>query len=542
MKKREITHIGLEQLFNKIIEQPPIINEEQVTMLLHKLPNMKPGSTGQNFIQNHYNIFIVGSIVLSVVAGLLLWFGNGHPKEKNTIQNIEWKKENVPAIIDSIKELPAASIENEKALATDHPENNAQLLSGKPTPSSLPKDTMKSIANIFRHFEKKPQVYSLSQNRDTTIVGVEGTSISVKANSFISEKTVETITGNIQLEVREYYQIDDIILAGLSTTSGNELLETGGMIHITAKADGENCILKKDEVLEIGFPWSDKKDAMEMFYGEWSGDRIEWEPSIKEPLPPEEDRNVFFIVEDMPEFPGGEPALRQHIAKNMKYPAEAAKNGFQGRVYVSFIVDTAGRVTNPQIARSIHPSLDREAIRIVRSLPAWKPGRQRGKPVNVSYAVPIHFFLENAEMTNEEFESKVNDDNFHETTVTDVNRYVFSAARLGWINCDRFLRNTISSTGFSVLIDDTQNSIVNIVFHKYKTIMRGTVKSNRVTFSNVPLGEKITIVAFKVADDKIFLAVKETVITDKEETELDFQPVTKSLLKKEIEKLNKVHQ
>ena len=72
--------------------------------------------------------------------------------------------------------------------------------------------------------------------------------------------------------------------------------------------------------------------------------------------------------------------------------------------------------------------------------------------------------------------------------------------------------------------------------------MRGTVKSNRVTFSNVPLGEKITIVAFKVADDKIFLAVKETVITDKEETELDFQPVTKSLLKKEIEKLNKVHQ
>lgn len=225
----------------------------------------------------------------------------------------------------------------------------------------------------------------------------------------------------------------------------------------------------------------------------------------------------------------------------MKYPADAAKNGFQGRVYVSFIVDTAGRVTNPQIARSIHFSLDREAIRIVRSLPAWKPGRQRGKPVSVEYTVPIPFFLKNAEMTNEEFENKTIDDNFQETTVSDVNRYVFSSARLGWINCDRFLRNRISTTGFSVFIDETQNCIVNIVFHRFKTIMRGAVKSRRITFSNVPLGEKITIVAFKIVEDQIFLAVKETLITDKEETELDFQLVTKNLLKKEIEKLNKLH-
>lgn len=226
----------------------------------------------------------------------------------------------------------------------------------------------------------------------------------------------------------------------------------------------------------------------------------------------------------------------------MQYPADAAKKGVQGRVFVTFIVDTAGHVSNPQVVRSVHPSLDREAIRIVRGLPDWKPGRQRGKPVSVSYTIPIHFFLENWEMTNEEFESIVKDENSQETTVSNVNRYVFSVTRLEWINCDRFLRNMPSSTDFSVLLDDTQNTIVNIVFHRFKTILQGTVKSNRFTFSNIPLGEKITIVAFKVANDKIFLAVKETVITDKEETELDFQPATIEVLKKEIEKLNKLHQ
>ncbi len=540
MKKREITHIELEQLFNKIIEQPPIINEEQVTLLLHKLPAVKPGSAGKNFIQNHYTIFIVGTIVISVVAGLLLWFGNDHPKENNSIQNMVWENENQPAFIDSIKELPTGSIDNGKVLPADHPENNAQVITRKPTPAPVSIDTIKSATNIFRHFEKKPQIYSFRQNRDTTIICEEGTSISIKANSIVLEKTGETITGNLQLEVKEYYKIDDIILSGLSTTSGNELLETGGMIHIAATADGGNCILKQEEVLEIGFPWSDKKDGMELFYGEWSEDKIDWEPSTT--LPQEEDRNVFFIVEDMPEFPGGELALRQHIAKNLKYPADAAKNGFQGRVYVSFIVDTAGRVINPQIARSIHPSLDREAIRIVRSLPAWKPGRQRGKPVNVSYTIPIPFLLKNPELTNEEFESKVIDDNFQETTVSDVNRYVLNAARLGWINCDRFLRNKASTTSFSVLMNETQTSIVNIIFHRFKTIMRGTVESNRALFCNVPLGEEITIVAFKVSDDKIFLAVKETVITDKEETVLDFQPVTLDILKNKIEKLNKLSQ
>jgi protein TonB len=108
----------------------------------------------------------------------------------------------------------------------------------------------------------------------------------------------------------------------------------------------------------------------------------------------EEEAQVFFIVEDMPEFPGGEMALRTYIANQIKYPVIAQENGIQGKVYVTFVVGKDGSVSNASIARGVDPSLDKEALRVIGTLPKWKPGKQRGKPVNVSYTVPINFQLQ----------------------------------------------------------------------------------------------------------------------------------------------------
>lgn len=108
----------------------------------------------------------------------------------------------------------------------------------------------------------------------------------------------------------------------------------------------------------------------------------------------EDEAEVFFIVEDMPEFPGGETALRTWLGKNVNYPTIAQENGIQGKVYVSFVVGKDGTVTNAAIARGVDTNLDKEALRVVNSMPKWKPGMQRGKPVNVSYTVPINFVLQ----------------------------------------------------------------------------------------------------------------------------------------------------
>ncbi|MBV5315496.1 MAG: energy transducer TonB [Prolixibacteraceae bacterium] len=107
-----------------------------------------------------------------------------------------------------------------------------------------------------------------------------------------------------------------------------------------------------------------------------------------------EDTPVFFIVEEMPDFPGGQLALRKFIAQAIKYPVIAQENGIQGKVFVNFVVAKDGTVTGAKIARGVDPSLDKEALRVVNSLPKWKPGKQGGKPVRVSYTVPINFVLQ----------------------------------------------------------------------------------------------------------------------------------------------------
>jgi len=98
---------------------------------------------------------------------------------------------------------------------------------------------------------------------------------------------------------------------------------------------------------------------------------------------------IYVKVEDMPEFPGGELALRKYIVRSVKYPVITQESGIEGKVYVSFIIDKYGEVTNARVVKSVEELLDQEALRVINSLPRWKPGKQNGEVVNVSYTVPI---------------------------------------------------------------------------------------------------------------------------------------------------------
>lgn len=102
---------------------------------------------------------------------------------------------------------------------------------------------------------------------------------------------------------------------------------------------------------------------------------------------------IFTIVEEMPTFPGGEQALLEYMAKNTKYPPLARENGLQGIVVVTFVVDERGRIKDAQVLRGIGGGCDEEAMRVVQSMPHWKPGKQRGMAVRVQYNLPFRFTL-----------------------------------------------------------------------------------------------------------------------------------------------------
>ena len=121
---------------------------------------------------------------------------------------------------------------------------------------------------------------------------------------------------------------------------------------------------------------------------------IKYVPVAVEEEEPEE-QTIFEVVEQMPEFPnGGMAGLMQYLSKNIKYPTIAQENGTQGRVTVQFVVNRDGSIVDAKVLRGVDPYLDKEAIRVISSMPKWKPGMQRGKAVRVKYTVPVTFRLQ----------------------------------------------------------------------------------------------------------------------------------------------------
>ena len=101
------------------------------------------------------------------------------------------------------------------------------------------------------------------------------------------------------------------------------------------------------------------------------------------------EEKVYDVVEEMPQFPGGPSALFEYLSNNLQYPVVAEENGVQGRVIVTFIVEKDGSISNAKVVKAVDPSLDKEAIRLVESMPNWIPGKQNGEPVRVKYTVPV---------------------------------------------------------------------------------------------------------------------------------------------------------
>ena len=102
-------------------------------------------------------------------------------------------------------------------------------------------------------------------------------------------------------------------------------------------------------------------------------------------------QNVYDQVEEMPEFPGGMPAMIEFLQTNIKYPKDAIKQEVGGRVMVMFVVETDGSISNVRVARKVFPSLDKEAVRVVKAMPKWKPGKEKGRLVRVNYTLPVVF-------------------------------------------------------------------------------------------------------------------------------------------------------
>lgn len=125
-----------------------------------------------------------------------------------------------------------------------------------------------------------------------------------------------------------------------------------------------------------------------------AGEVLKAKEVIAQPEPAVEETKVFDVVEQMPSFPGGDAALMEYLSKNIRYPVVAEENGVQGRVILTFVVERDGSITDVRVVKSVDPSLDKEATRVIKSMPNWIPGKQNGATVRVKYTVPVTFRLQ----------------------------------------------------------------------------------------------------------------------------------------------------
>lgn len=171
-------------------------------------------------------------------------------------------------------------------------------------------------------------------------------------------------------------------------------------IKFTAPVIKKDKEVKPDEELKTQDELMSTKTAIGTFdvkgNDDANGEILKAKEVIAEPEPPkhEEENKVFDIVEQQPLFPGGPAALMKYLSENTKYPVVAQENGVQGRVTVQFVVEKDGSISDVHVLRGVDPSLDKEAVRVVKSMPRWTPGKQNGITVRVNYRVPVLFRLE----------------------------------------------------------------------------------------------------------------------------------------------------
>ncbi|MBO1363386.1 energy transducer TonB [Prevotella sp. A2931] len=170
-------------------------------------------------------------------------------------------------------------------------------------------------------------------------------------------------------------------------------------IKFTAPVIKKDSEVKPEDELKTQDQLMETKTAIGSFdvkgNDEANGEVLKAKEVIAQPEPPKvEETKVFDVVEQMPTFPGGNAALMSYLSQNTKYPVVAQENGVQGRVVVSFVVERDGSITDVRVVRSVDPSLDKEATRVVKSMPNWIPGKQNGSTVRVKYNVPVSFKLQ----------------------------------------------------------------------------------------------------------------------------------------------------
>ena len=253
-------------------------------------------------------------------------------------------------------------------------------------------------AYVLRKGTSKRNIYAMLAVLLLAVVGLLG----IKLINFIQEQQAVANTQEMELsmiqEAKKAKKVEKVEQPKIEPEKVVEKVKSS--IKFTAPVIKKDNEVKEEDEIDLK-KVEDSKEAVGAFTVEGNdevgGEVLKAKEEIAPPPEPEkpvEDNKVFDVVEQKPMFPGGDAALMQWLSSNIKYPVIAAENGVQGRVVCQFVVEKDGSVSGVTVVKSIDPSLDKEAVRVIKSMPKWTPGKQNGQNVRVKYTLPVQLKLQ----------------------------------------------------------------------------------------------------------------------------------------------------
>lgn len=430
--------------------------------------------------------------------------------------------------------------------------------------------TINSIEDIYSQIGVKSQQFEIIGNKENLIECKEGSKILIPKNSFILANG-EYPDSSLIIHVKECYDISSFLLENLSTTSEERILESGGMINLSAYYKGDTLKIDKNKSLVISMPAKSKKSKMNLFLGnrkrdgsidwkiDYAGSKINnvansnnikkeyrhmtilkrWESSY---TPGKADTTIEILRHPLI---GTDYNLTEYITNYQFLENEYVKMVSEkdsNFIKVKFRIDEKGDFYDIEVISSETESASREIIKYFEEFPHFDLSATGLNPnywfdwfLTLSTKYDIDKERYNREFNNKysKYKSRVID----KMNISDLNNYVFTTTKLGWINCDRFWDNNSPKIDFTVNTQLAEKADVKLLFEDIESIMQGSLIDDKIVFRNVPNGLKVKLVGISYENNQPLLAVGKTTTQDKVYNLQDFSTFTLEELETELQKI-----
>lgn len=365
-----------------------------------------------------------------------------------------------------------------------------------------------TLLKSMEKMSRPAQVYTVNNTDGRQIYCTQGTVLKIPPNSFVFGEDSTAVPGTVQVTIREFYSLDDIIFSNLTTRCGDKILETAGMVYIEATANGKACVLKAGASAELKVPYYDKKNGMELFMGIWENNSINWTPAVNKD-------DIRYAAGYIPFR--DQAVVQNFIARNIGPIQDTAS---KISIVVKFDITEDGRTENVRLLSGAPPAFEEVVVKVFRHMPALRPASSSGKAVRATQTMTITLV------------DRPRSDMWRQ------GMYAFTLSGLGWINIDRYIDRNRPQIEFAVNTGPYDELDVKLVFSSMTAVVPMTNIQNGAFASGIPKGEIMHVVVIKKWKGKVYLAIKPAVAGVTAMDNLAFEAVNLPQVKSRLKDLS----